>query len=164
MFIKNSRGKTEFADLFAGFSSGVWLQILIAGVAWNGALVVWSVTCFVIGGLFDREIFRASGVAPWAPALIFIIPVVYLSVGLGFAFRLILDRRIGWLKAMRTAISTVHRQWFPVAGLVLISTLLAISGVFACCVGILFTIPLGCSIGAEGYRQLFGDPQESSEN
>ena len=97
-------------------------------------------------------------------ALIFVIPVVYLSVGLGFAFPLILDRRIGWLEAMRTAISTVHRQWFPVAALVLIYTLLAILGVLFCCVGILFTMPLGYAIWAEGYRQLFGDPQESSEN
>lgn len=96
-------------------------------------------------------------------ALLFIIPMAYLSVGLGFVFPLILDRRIGWQEAMRIAISTVHRQWFPVAGLVLIYTLLAISGVFACCVGILFTMPLGYAIWAEGYRRLFGDPKESPE-
>jgi hypothetical protein len=162
MFIKNARGKTEFADLFAGFSSGVWLQILIAGVAW-GAIMV-SVALFTLApGIFLAEKY-GSPIPAGIGALIFLIPTVYLSVGLGFAFPLILDRRIGWLEAMRTAISTVHRQWFPVAGLVLIYALLAISGIFACCVGILFTMPLGYAIWAEGYRQLFGDPQESSEN
>lgn len=162
MFIKNARGKTEFADLFAGFSSGVWLQILIAGVAW-GAIMV-SVALFTLApGIFLTEKY-GSPIPAGIGALIFLIPTVYLSVGLGFAFPLILDRRIGWLEAMRTAISTVHRQWFPVAGLVLIYALLGISGVFACCVGILFTMPLGYAIWAEGYRQLFGDPQESSES
>jgi hypothetical protein len=162
VFIKNSRGKTEFADLFAGFSSGVWLQILIAGVAW-GAIMV-SVALFTLAPSIFLTQKYGSPIPAGIGALIFVIPVVYLSVGLGFAFPLILDRRIGWLEAMRTAISTVHRQWFPVAALVLIYTLLAISGVLVCCVGILFTMPLGYAIGAEGYRQLFGDPQESSEN
>jgi hypothetical protein len=162
MFIKGSRGKADFADLFAGFSSGVWLQILLAAVAW-GAIMV-SVALFTLApGIFLTEKY-GSPIPARIGALIFLIPTVYLSVGLGFAFPLILDHRIGWLEAMRTAISTVHRQWFLVAGLVLIYTLLAISGVFACCVGILFTMPLGYAIWAEGYRQLFGDPQESSEN
>ena len=162
MFIKNARGKTEFADLFAGFSSGVWLQVLMAGVAW-GAIMV-SVALFTLApGFFLTEKY-GSPIPAGIGALIFLIPMAYLSVGLGFAFPLILDRRIGWQEAMRTAISTVHRQWFPVAGLVLIYTLLAISGVFACCVGIIFTMPLGYAIWAEGYRRLFGDPQEPSEN
>ena len=175
MFIKNSRGKTEFGDLFAGFSSGVWLQLLVAFLVWTGALVVWFGAFIVIAGLssplfslFEKGIFHASDVGTstyiLTLALIFIIPVVYFAVGLGFALPLILDRRIGWLEGMRTAISTVHRQWFPVALLVLICALLGISGVFFCCVGILFTMPLGYAICAECYRQLFGDPQESSEN
>jgi len=161
MFIKNGRGKAEFADLFAGFSSRVWLQILMAGVAW-GAIMV-SVALFTLAPGFFLTQKYGSQLPAVIGALLFIIPMAYLSVGLGFVFPLILDRRIGWQEAMRTAISTVHRQWFPVAGLVLIYTLLAISGVFACCVGILFTMPLGYAIWAEGYRRLFGDPKESPE-
>jgi hypothetical protein len=162
MFVKNSRVKCEFADLFAGFSSGVWLQILMAGVAW-GAIMV-SLALFTLApGFFITEKY-GSQIPAVIGALLFLIPMAYLSVGLGFVFPLILDRRIGWQEAMRTAISTVHRQWFPAAGLILVYTLLAISGVFVCCVGIIFTMPLGYAIWAEGYRRLFGDPQESSES
>jgi hypothetical protein len=162
MFIKNARGKTEFADLFAGFSSGVWLQVLMAGVAW-GAIMV-SVALFSLApGIFLSEKY-GSPIPAVIGTLIFMIPMAYLSVGLGFVFPLILDRRIGWQEAMRTAISTVHRQWFAVAGLIFIYTLLAVSGVLVCCLGIIFTMPLGYAIWAEGYRRLFGDPQESSES
>jgi uncharacterized membrane protein len=161
MFVKNSRGKCEFADLFAGFSSGVWLQILMAGVAW-GAIMV-SLALFTLApGFFITEKY-GSQIPAVIGALLFLIPMAYLSVGLGFVFPLILDRRIGWQEAMRTAISTVHRQWFPAAGLILVYTLLAISGVFVCCVGIIFTMPLGYAIWAEGYRRLFGDPPKTED-
>ena len=161
MFVKNSRGKCEFADLFAGFSSGVWLQILMAGVAW-GAIMV-SLALFTLApGFFITEKY-GSQIPAVIGALLFLVPMAYLSVGLGFVFPLILDRRIGWQEAMRTAISTVHRQWFPAAGLILVYTLLAISGVFVCCVGIIFTMPLGYAIWAEGYRQLFGDPPKTED-
>jgi hypothetical protein len=160
MFIKNSRGKAEFADLFSGFSSGVWLQILMAGVAW-GAIMV-SVALVTLGpGFFFTEKY-GSPIPAALGALVFIVPMAYLSVGLGFVFPLILDRHISWQEAMRTALSTVHRQWFAVAGLVLIYTLMAVAGVFACCVGIVFTMPLGYAVWAEGYRRLFGDPKNSS--
>jgi hypothetical protein len=162
MFIKNARGKAEFADLFAGFSSGAWLQILMAGVAW-GAIMV-SVALFTLAPGFYLTEKYGSPLPAGIGALIFMIPMAYLSVGLGFVFPLILDRRIVWQEAMRTAISTVHRQWFAVAGLIFIYTLLAVSGVLVCCVGIIFTMPLGYAIWAEGYRRLFGDPQESSES
>jgi hypothetical protein len=162
MFIKNSRGKTELADLFAGFSSGVWLQVLMAGVAW-GAIMVGVALFTLAPGFFLTEKY-GSPLPAGIGALFYFILIIYLSFGMGFSFDLILDRRIGWQKAMSTAISTMHRQWFPVAGLALIYMLLAISGVLACCVGILFTMPLGYAIWAEGYRRLFGDPQESSES
>jgi hypothetical protein len=162
MFIKNARGKAEFADLFSGFSGGAWLQILMAGVAW-GAIMV-SLALFTLAPGFFLTDRYDSPIPAGIGALIFIVPMAYLSVGLGFVFPLILDRRIGWQEAMRTAISTVHRQWFAVAGLVLIYTLLAIAGLFVCCVGMIFTMPLGYAVWAEGYRGLFGDPQKSSED
>lgn len=158
MFIKNSRGKAQFADLFSGFRSGVWLQILMAGVAW-GAIMVCVALLTLVPGILATDKFE-SPVPAVLGALIFMVPLTYLSVGLGFVFPLIIDRRIDWREAMRTAISTVHRQWFAVAGLVLIYTLMALAGILACCMGILVTMPLGYAVWAEGYRCLFGDPAE----
>lgn len=161
MFVKNSRGKCEFADLFAGFSSGVWLQILMAGVAW-GAIMV-SLALFTLAPGFYITEKTSSQIPAVIGALLFLVPMAYLSVGLGFVLPLILDRRIGWQEAMRTAISTVHRQWFAAAGLIFIYTLLAVSGVVVCCVGMIFTMPLGYAIWAEGYRRLFGDPPKTED-
>jgi hypothetical protein len=48
--------------------------------------------------------------------------------------------------------------------LILICSLVTLSGLFACCVGVLFTMPLGYAILAEGYRRVFGDPPESSQD
>ena len=99
-----------------------------------------SVALVTLGpGFFFTEKY-GSPIPAALGALVFIVPMAYLSVGLGFVFPLILDRHISWQEAMRTALSTVHRQWFAVAGLVLIYTLMAVAGVFACCVGIVFTI------------------------
>lgn len=161
MFVKNSRGKCEFSDLFAGFSSGVWFQILMAGVAW-GAIMVSLALLTLAPGFFLTEKY-SSQIPAGIGALLFLLPMVYLSVGLGFVFPLVLDRRIGWQEAMRTALSVVHRQWFRAAGLVLVYTLLALSGLLLCCVGIIFTMPLGYAIWAEGYRSLFGDPQKTED-
>jgi len=161
MFIKNSRGKCEFADLFAGFSSGMWFQILMAGVA-TGAIVVGLALLTLAPGIFITEKY-GSPVPAVIGTLVFLIPISYLSVGLGFVFPLILDRRIAWQEALRTALSSVHRQWFAAAGLVLVYTLMAISGMLLCCVGMIFTMPLGYSIWAEGYRRLFGDPVKTDD-
>jgi uncharacterized membrane protein len=162
MFIKNSRGKSEFADIFAGFSKGVWLQILMAGVAW-GAIIVTLALLTLAPSIFLGERLSSPLIAA-VGVVIFVIPMAYLSVALGFVFPLILDRQIGWQEALRTAISTVHKQWFATSGLVVLYTLVAVSGLALCCVGIFFTMPIGYSIWAEGYRQLFGDPDQSSSN
>lgn len=158
MFIKNSRGKAEFADLFSGFRSGAWLQILMAGVVWGAIMVCVALLTLAPGMLATQK--YGSPIPAVIGSVIFIVPLAYLSLGLGFVFPLILDRRLGWREAMRTALSTVHRQWFAVAALVLIYTLMALAGILVCCVGILFTMPLGYAVWAEGYRCLFGDPEE----
>jgi len=161
MFIKNSRGQAVFADIFQGFSSSRWLQILMAALAW-GAILMMIAFFTLVPGIF----LMVENKLPYAGvvgAVLFLIPTAYLSVGFGFIFPLILDRGIGWRDAIRTAISTVHRQWFATAGLVLIYTLVAVSGVFVCCVGVLFTMPFGYAVWAEGYRRLFGDSDGSSQ-
>jgi hypothetical protein len=156
MFIKNSRGKAEFADIFSGFSSGVWIQVLMAAVAW-GAIMVGLAFCTMGPALLLSD--RMGSQIPTAiGALLFLIPLIYLSIGLGFVFPLILDRHLGWKEAMRLAISTVHGQWLPAAGIIFIYSLLALSGLLVCCVGIFFTMPIGYCVWAEGYRRLFGDP------
>jgi len=162
MFVKNSRGKAMLADIFSGFSSGRWPQILLGGMACG--LIILSVALLTLVPGYFLGVQLQSTIPAVLGLVLFLVPTAYLSVGFGFILPLILDRGIGWQEAMRTAISTVHRQWFSTAGLILISSLVTLSGIFACCVGILFTMPLGYAILAEGYRRLFGDPPESSQD
>ncbi|MEI8292984.1 MAG: DUF4339 domain-containing protein [bacterium] len=161
MFIKNARGKSEFADIFAGFSKGTWLEILIAGMVSGAIIVALALVTLAPSILLSDHL--GSPLIAGIGFMLFLIPMAYLSVGLGFIFPLILDHRLGWREAMGTALRTVHKQWFATSGLILLYTLVSLSGLALCCVGIIFTMPIGYSIWAQGYRQLFGDPDKSSE-
>src|SRR5664280_3443728 len=56
---------------------------------------------------------------------------------------LIIDKQMDFRTAMRTSCNRVHKHWWQVFGLVVITGLLNVAGACACCVGLLFTIPIG---------------------
>lgn len=124
------------SDIFAGFKSQVWLQLVL------GMLVT---TVFV-----------------WIGLLLLIIPGIYLAVAFYYAPLLIIDRKMGFWEAMQLSRRTVHAQWFPVFGLAILSGLMSLLGLLLCCVGMLATFPLGCLWLVHGYRQLFGDSPDDS--
>lgn len=149
-------GKANLDNLFSGFKGTVWVQILLAMATWCVAVIVIAVV-FVIPGVFLTATTKSEMPAILSAALV-IIPVIYLSVSLGFVFPLIVDRKIGFWDAIVTCLKTVHRQWFPAFGLLILVALLTLVGMLFCCVGALATMPFAYLIWCQGYRQLFGDP------
>ncbi len=155
-YITALRTKANIDQMFAGFRASNWIQILLAGVVWFAAIFVLALVVLAPG--IYLTITTKSEIPAIVSVVILLLPIIYISVGVGFVFPLIVDRGIGFWEAITTALKTVHGNWFSAFGLLILVGLVAMSGVILCCVGILATAPLAYMIWGQGYRQLFGDP------
>ena len=148
-------GTASLEKMFAGFRQGRWIQLLLAMLVWMVGLSL------IIGVILIPGVILTASMKSQTPLLIsgvlLILPVIYLSVSIGFVFPLIVDKNLGFWVAIKTALKTVHRQWWQAFGLILLVGLVALVGLLACCVGVLATGPLAYLIWGQGYRQLFGD-------
>lgn len=158
-YITALRTKANIDGMFAGFRASNWIQILLAGVVWVAAIFVLALVVLAPG--IYLTVVTKSEVPVIVSVVILMIPIVYLSVGIGFVFPLIVDRGIGFWEAITTALKTVHGNWFSALGLLILVCLVAVSGVILCCIGMLATVPLAYLIWGQGYRQLFGDPDSA---
>ena len=155
-FIETMRtGKAKIDNVFAGFRNSAWVQILLAMLVYFVAVCVMALVLVVPGATLAASM--KSPVPAIVSGVILLIPLIYLSVGIAFVFPLIVDKKIGFWQAIVTSLKTVHRQWFRAFGLLILVGLVAMVGVFACCVGMLASAPLAYLIWGQGYRQLFGD-------
>lgn len=84
-----------------------------------------------------------------------LLPGIYLAIAWVFAAPLVIDRQMNFWPAMELSRKLVSKHWFMVFALVIVTTLLIIVGVLACCVGILVTIPLGLIALAYAYEDIF---------
>ncbi|MEI6280021.1 MAG: hypothetical protein WCQ16_11675 [Verrucomicrobiae bacterium] len=158
-FITTLRKKANLDHVFAGFRGSNWAQILLAFAVLFAAILALALIFMIPGGVLTATMKSEIPILVFAG--LFLVPLIYLSVGMGFVFPLIVDRGIGFREALSIAFKTVHSQWIQALGLLLLVGLVAMSGVILCCVGVLATIPLSYLIWSQGYRQLFGDPDSA---
>ena len=85
-----------------------------------------------------------------------LIPVTYLSVNLQFTLPLIVDKEMAFLPAMKASWKMVHKHWWHVFGLTVVVGLVSVAGLLGCCIGILFTIPIGLATMLTAYETIFG--------
>lgn len=88
--------------------------------------------------------------------LVCLLPVTYLSVNWQFTLPLIVDKQLPFWTAMKTSWKMVHRHWWQVFGLTVVIGLVSASGVLGCCIGVLFTIPIGIAAMIIAYETIFG--------
>lgn len=148
-------GEANIGLLFIGFRPPHWSRIPLAGAIWWLAAIA-AVIVFVLPGAIITILTHSEIAAIISPVLC-VFPLVYLSVAAGYSFPLIIDRELGAMESLLLSCKTVHRQWFPAFGLLLIIGLIMVAGILACCVGVVFTAPLAYLIWSQAYRQLFGD-------
>ncbi|MEJ0088812.1 MAG: glycerophosphoryl diester phosphodiesterase membrane domain-containing protein [Limisphaerales bacterium] len=91
--------------------------------------------------------------------LICMIPLTYLAVNWLFTLPLIIDKQMDFLTAMKTSWRRVHRHWWQVFGLLVITGLLNIAGAFLCCIGLVFTVPVGIAALMFAYETIFSEGQ-----
>ena len=175
LFISTLRGApVEIGDIFSGFRRsfgqlflGTLLQGLLVGACLLPFLVVFLIKFFPLvshfqglqkGALPDAETLTALKAILFATGpvlLICAIPATYLSVCWKFTLPLIIDRQMEFWPAMKTSFKQVNRHWWQVFGLVVVIGLINLAGVFACCVGLLFTIPIGFAALMFAYETIF---------
>lgn len=179
LFIRVNRGEpAEVGDIFSGFRRAfgqLFLGVLVPGLLVGLCMVPFIVVLIVKlvpllpqlqslqhlqpGTTPDMETIRAlkSILFTTLPvALLCAIPATYLSVCWKFTLPLIVDKQLDFAAAMKTSWQMVNKHWWQVFGLVILISLLNVAGLCACCVGVLFSIPIGFAALMIAYETIFG--------
>jgi hypothetical protein len=85
-----------------------------------------------------------------------LIPGIYLAIAWVFALPLVIDKNMRFWEAMELSRKVVTKNWWMVFALVLLAGLVGAAGIVACCIGILFTVPLTYAILMYAYEDIFG--------
>ncbi len=101
----------------------------------------------------------ASVIITGAVGLVCLVPMIFLTVNWMFTLPLIVDKRLEFWPAMQTSWKMVRKHWWQLFGLVLLVGLINLGGLLLCCVGLLFSVPLGCAAMMYAYETIFSATQ-----
>lgn len=132
LFLKLARRQSAgVEDAFAGFKLA-FVQLMLAGVISSVLVCV---------GLF-----------------LFILPGIYLLVAwMMFSNLLVIDKKLDFWPAMELSRKVVHKHWWKMFGLLLVSVIVAMAGVLAFGIGVFVTMPLAVGATVYAYEDIFGD-------
>ena len=146
-FIKQLRGQpAELGDGFLGFKKPHWGQLALAGT------VQTLITVVVMGVLFGPALFiympqmqegtsgPPGGLILWM--LVCIIPIMYLSVAWLMSYPFIIDKGLRFWPAMELSRKLVNMRLGSWIALLMVNGLLAMAGMLALCVGVIFVLPV----------------------
>ena len=173
LFICVNRGEpAEVGEIFSGFRRafgqlflGVLVPSLLAGLCMIPAIVMFIIMLLPLIGQIQQAqqsspqamvaIIKPILFMPLLVALVCAIPATYLSVCWKFTLPLIVDRQMDFGAAMKASWKMVNRHWWQVFGLVILISLVNVAGLCACCVGLLFSIPVGFAALMIAYETIF---------
>ena len=176
LFIRVNRGEpAEVGEIFSGFRRAfgqLFLGVLVPGLL-VGLCMVPFIVMFIIKlipllrascsiCIPARRWIRATIdalksvlFATLPVALVCAIPATYLSVCWKFTLPLIVDKQMDFGAAMKASWKMVNKHWWQVFGLVILISLVNVAGLCACCVGLLFSIPVGFAALMIAYETIF---------
>jgi len=163
LFLQAIRGQPASAgDVFAGFRLafgqlflGYLVPALLAGLCLIPFVIVLAVKLIpVVGHLKSTTpdsaelqnllpVIKGTFLTCLPVLLVCLIPMIYLQISWLFTLPLIIDKRMGFWSAMNASWQRVNRHWWQVFGLAVLAGLINIGGLLLCCVGALFTLPIG---------------------
>ena len=88
--------------------------------------------------------------------LVVMVLLVVMGVLFAFAYPLIVHRRLSGLNAVKLSIRAGMANFWPLLGMMLLTTLMNFFGVVLCYVGAFFVLPIGFAAIAAAYEQVFG--------
>jgi hypothetical protein len=144
-------GKAEFNDLFAGFSKyGATL----------GRMLLLMVVLILLGLVSESLIFIGSwlqsSVLSLIGSLVYLACVVFVILPTSFAFFFAVDRDLPALDALNASWRITRGKLLKLVGLGLLAGLIAVSGILALGVGVVFTMTMSYAMFASAYRQMTG--------
>jgi len=84
-----------------------------------------------------------------------LLPVTFFSVCWQFTLPLIIDKQMAFAEAMKTSWNMVMKHWWLVFGLTVLAGLVSLLGVLGCCIGVVFTAPIGLAALMCAYETIF---------
>ncbi len=88
--------------------------------------------------------------------LLLVLPGIYLAIGYAMTIPLIIDRRMSPWQAMEASRKAVHREWWKIAGIFLVMTLIFNLSMVPLGIGLIWTWPMFIILAGVVYRSLFG--------
>jgi uncharacterized membrane protein len=171
VFIQTLRQQpANVGDVFAGFRTqfvqlflGKIVSGLLAGLCMIPFIVVVMILAIQMAATMhgqppEEQIRRLlMGLLPVGlPVfLVCLVPTIYLQVRWAFTLPLIIDKQMDFWTAMKTSWKMVGKHWWQVFGLVVVVGLLNAVGLCACCLGLLFTAPVGYGALMYAYETIF---------
>jgi hypothetical protein len=150
MRIAAARGEAvHMADLFSGastFGSMLGLRFIV------GAPSLAASVLLVVAGVLDQPALRQ--VSTVLSNLYLLALVVATPFGLAFADYFIVDRGMGPFEAIRSAFAAPSSDRGSVFGAILVIGLIAFAGFFACCLGVVASVPYATVCVAVLYTRL----------
>jgi uncharacterized membrane protein len=178
IFIRAIRSQpADVGDVFAGFRKaflqlflGYLVPALLAGLCLIPAMIVLVVSIIHSGVGVTPQTNLFSGHNPFpigmllpflGVLLVCMIPMFYLHISWLFTLPLVIDKQMDFWTAMKTSWKMVNKHWWHIFGLVIMVGLLNVVGLLVCCVGMLFTIPIGLGALMYAYETIFSQSQTS---
>jgi len=171
VFIQSIRNQSPgVGDAFTGFRREfiqLFLGKIVSGLLAGLCLIPFMVVILILGlGMAAavqgqspeeqvRHLLMAMLPIGLPVFLVCLVPMIYLQVRWVFTLPLIIDRQMDFWTAMKTSWKMVGKHWWQVFGLVIVISLLNVAGACACCVGALFTVPIGYGALMYAYETIF---------
>ena len=176
---RRERGKrVSFDMLFRGFDyfAPSLIATLIMMVPMLGLILI-SYLLFIVGMLGTMAAMPQP--APGQPLdpnvlLIFVLLTslyvlaitgisVLFNLAFFFVYPLIVDRGLSGWEAIKLSIRGVFNNFFGVLGIIILTQILAMLGVLACYVGVIFVLPITFAMTSIAYQQVFGTEESYAE-
>lgn len=179
LFLRGVRGEpAEVGDVFAGFKRSfgslflaTLVQGLLIGLVMLPFIIIFVMKFIAAGVNMDPHNFEhdpaaaqqfiktmVSIVLTTLPvALVCAIPAIYLGTCWKFSLPLIMDKDMDFWTAMKTSMKMVNKHWWQVFGLMVLIGLVNLGGLLACCIGVLFTVPVTFAALMYAYETIFGE-------
>ena len=156
------RQPANAGDVFAGFRTN-FLQLFLGNLI-PGLL---AALCMIPAGIVALLTILPASIRHEQPgpaalvflfgvALVCVIPAVFLQINWVFTLPLIIDRKMNFWPAMQLSWKMTVQHWWQVFGLLVLVALINIGGTLLCCVGLLFSAPIGIGAMMYAYEDIFG--------
>jgi hypothetical protein len=167
-YLGKLRGEPRTAgDAFAGFTKSfvpLMLATLFTSLILVGVLLVFSMPLFLfvvkiaMQGAAHLDAMPAFSPLALVGFFIGMLVLIYLSISWMFTFLLVIDQGMAPWTAMEVSRRVVSKQWFRVFFVGFLGGLLAMLGLIALFIGVIFTLPLAFCAIVCAYENLFRPP------